>query len=50
MVNALVIRRNAQLALRAAQYVRMSTDYQRYSIQNQTARAVGRLRRPGQPS
>jgi DNA invertase Pin-like site-specific DNA recombinase len=42
MVNALVIRRNthlekAQRALRAAQYVRMSTDYQRYSIQNQAA-------------
>ncbi|MEH2499550.1 DNA invertase Pin-like site-specific DNA recombinase [Bradyrhizobium sp. AZCC 1678] len=42
MVNALVIRRNTQLekaqrALRAAQYVRMSTDYQRYSIQNQAA-------------
>ncbi|MGY2906978.1 recombinase family protein [Bradyrhizobium sp. URHC0002] len=45
MVNALVIRRNTQLAkaqkaLRAAQYVRMSTDYQRYSIQNQAA-AIG---------
>ncbi|MEH2506412.1 DNA invertase Pin-like site-specific DNA recombinase [Bradyrhizobium sp. AZCC 1578] len=42
MVNALVIRRNTQLAktqkaLRAAQYVRMSTDLQRYSIQNQAA-------------
>src|SRR5256885_10120620 len=42
MVNALVIRRNTQLekaqrALRAAQYVRMSTDFQRYSIQNQAA-------------
>jgi DNA invertase Pin-like site-specific DNA recombinase len=40
MVNALVIRRGTQLAkaqkaLRAAQYVRMSTDLQRYSIQNQ---------------
>lgn len=41
MVNALVVqekklpqRRNS---LRAAQYVRMSTDYQRYSIQNQAA-------------
>ncbi|WP_051379202.1 recombinase family protein [Bradyrhizobium murdochi] len=42
MVNALVIRRNTQLektqrALRAAQYVRMSTDYQRYSIESQAA-------------
>ena len=42
MVNALVIRRNTQLAkaqkeLRAAQYVRMSTDLQRYSTQNQAA-------------
>ncbi|MEH2589819.1 recombinase family protein [Bradyrhizobium sp. AZCC 1721] len=42
MVNALVIRRNTQLAkaqkaLRAAQYVRMSTDFQRYSIENQAA-------------
>ncbi|MDE5454216.1 recombinase family protein [Bradyrhizobium sp. CSA112] len=42
MVNALVIRRGTQLAkaqkaLRAAQYVRMSTDFQRYSIQNQAA-------------
>ncbi len=42
MVNALIIRRNTQLekaqrALRAAQYVRMSTDFQRYSIQNQAA-------------
>jgi DNA invertase Pin-like site-specific DNA recombinase len=42
MVNALVVRRNTQLAktqkaLRAAQYVRMSTDLQRYSIQNQAA-------------
>jgi len=39
MVNALVVRRNTQLAkaekaLRAAQYVRMSTDLQRYSTQN----------------
>src|SRR5882672_4924105 len=42
MVNALVVRSNTQLergqkALRAAQYVRMSTDYQRYSIENQAA-------------
>ena len=41
MSNALVVRK-AQLpitekALRAAQYVRMSTDKQRYSIQNQGA-------------
>ena len=26
-----------EMALRAAQYVRMSTDYQRYSVQNQAA-------------
>jgi DNA invertase Pin-like site-specific DNA recombinase len=42
MANALVIRRSTTPAkrsetLRAAQYVRMSTDYQRYSIQNQAA-------------
>lgn len=42
MINALVVRRNTQLATvqkrsRAAQYVRMSTDNQRYSIQNQAA-------------
>jgi DNA invertase Pin-like site-specific DNA recombinase len=42
MANALVIRRTTQLAkaqraLRAAQYVRMSTELQRYSIQNQAA-------------
>jgi len=42
MVNALVVRRNTQLAkaqkaLRAAQYVRMSTDYQHYSTENQVA-------------
>jgi DNA invertase Pin-like site-specific DNA recombinase len=42
MANALVIRRGTSpakrnTALRAAQYVRMSTDYQRYSIQNQAA-------------
>ena len=40
MANALVIRRNTHLAkaqklLRAAQYVRMSRELQRYSIQNQ---------------
>jgi DNA invertase Pin-like site-specific DNA recombinase len=40
MVDALVVRSNTELArsqttLRAAQYVRMSTDYQRYSIENQ---------------
>jgi DNA invertase Pin-like site-specific DNA recombinase len=40
MVNALVIPSNTHLAraertLRAAQYVRMSTDHQKYSIQNQ---------------
>jgi DNA invertase Pin-like site-specific DNA recombinase len=39
MANALVVRRHglpqAQKLLRAAQYVRMSTDYQRYSIENQ---------------
>src|ERR1044071_784089 len=42
MVNALVIRRGTQLAksqraLQAAQYVRMSTELQRYSTQNQAA-------------
>jgi DNA invertase Pin-like site-specific DNA recombinase len=42
MVNSLVVRKDTSLskrnkALRAAQYVRMSTDYQRYSIQNQAA-------------
>jgi DNA invertase Pin-like site-specific DNA recombinase len=42
MANALVVRRNTQLAkaekaLRAAQYVRMSREMQRYSIQNQRA-------------
>jgi DNA invertase Pin-like site-specific DNA recombinase len=42
MANALVISKGTSLtkrdkALRAAQYVRMSTDYQRYSIQNQAA-------------
>jgi DNA invertase Pin-like site-specific DNA recombinase len=41
MGNALVVKRTqlpqSQTALRAAQYVRMSTDYQRYSIENQAA-------------
>jgi DNA invertase Pin-like site-specific DNA recombinase len=41
MSNDLVVQRarlpQSQTALRAAQYVRMSTDYQRYSIQNQAA-------------
>jgi DNA invertase Pin-like site-specific DNA recombinase len=41
MANALVVRKsqlpNFQKTLRAAQYVRMSTDYQRYSIENQAA-------------
>src|SRR6266436_2516994 len=41
MANALVVRRTqlprSQTTLRAAQYVRMSTDYQRYSIENQAA-------------
>jgi DNA invertase Pin-like site-specific DNA recombinase len=42
MANSLVVRKGTGLAkrsraLRAAQYVRMSTDYQRYSIQNQAA-------------
>ena len=42
MANSLVIRRGTSLAkrnkaLRAVQYVRMSTDHQRYSIQNQAA-------------
>lgn len=42
MANSLVVRKGTDLAkriraLRAAQYVRMSTDFQRYSIQNQAA-------------
>src|SRR3984893_8415002 len=41
MGNALVVQRarlpQSQTAFRAAQYVRMSTDYQRYSIENQAA-------------
>ncbi|MET4802812.1 recombinase family protein [Bradyrhizobium sp. LB11.1] len=42
MANALVVRNGTDLAkrikaLHAAQYVRMSTDYQRYSIENQAA-------------
>jgi DNA invertase Pin-like site-specific DNA recombinase len=41
MVNALVVRKvqlpKSETSLRAAQYVRMSTDRQRYSIQNQAA-------------
>jgi len=41
MVNALVIRKSqlpkSQRTFCAAQYVRMSTDYQRYSIENQAA-------------
>jgi DNA invertase Pin-like site-specific DNA recombinase len=41
MANALIVRRPkalvAQDAMRAAQYVRMSTDYQRFSIENQAA-------------
>src|SRR5207253_8995184 len=39
MANALVVHRDrlpqSQKTLRAAQYVRMSTDYQQYSIENQ---------------
>src|SRR5882672_12616529 len=41
MVNALVVRKTqlptSRKIFRAAQYVRMSTDYQRYSIENQAA-------------
>ncbi|MBR1215677.1 recombinase family protein [Bradyrhizobium sp. JYMT SZCCT0180] len=42
MANSLVVRKGTDLAkrnraLRAAQYIRMSTDYQRYSVQNQAA-------------
>lgn len=41
MPNALVVRSSRlpqpQITVRAAQYVRMSTDYQRYSIENQAA-------------
>jgi hypothetical protein len=60
MANSLVVRKGTDLAkrikaLRAAQYVRMSTDFQRYSIQNQAATiaaddfaafAVGDMDRP----
>jgi len=57
MANELVIRKGTGLAkrikaLRAAQYVRMSTDYQRYSIENQAAviatfaQQKGRAERP----
>ena len=45
MVNALVVRKTqvptSQKTFRAAQYVRMSTDYQRYSIENQAAVIAG---------
>jgi len=41
MANALVVHKNrlpwSQKMFRAAQYVRMSTDYQQYSIENQAA-------------
>src|SRR5260370_35288574 len=41
MANALVVHKNrlpqSQKMHRAAQYVRMSTDYQQYSIENQAA-------------
>jgi hypothetical protein len=41
MANALIVHKNrlpqSQKMHRAAQYVRMSTDYQRYSIENQAA-------------
>src|SRR6266545_4884421 len=41
MANALVVRKTqvptSQKTFRAAQYVRMSTDYQKYSIENQAA-------------
>ncbi len=42
MANSLVVRKDTSLAkrnkaLRAAQYLRMSTDFQRYSIENQAA-------------
>src|ERR1700686_3656026 len=41
MANALIVHKNSlpqsQKTFRAAQYVRMSTDYQRYSIENQAA-------------
>jgi hypothetical protein len=41
MANALVVRKTrlpaSQKKFRAAQYVRMSTDRQRYSIENQAA-------------
>ena len=41
MTNALVVRKErlprSQFNLRAARYVRMSTEYQQYSIENQVA-------------
>src|SRR5690242_4455792 len=41
MANALVVHKSrvpqAQRSIRAAQYVRMSTEYQKYSIENQAA-------------
>jgi hypothetical protein len=41
MANALVVHKDrlpqSQKLLHAAQYVRMSTDYQQYSIENQAA-------------
>src|SRR6478672_3663106 len=44
MANALIVHKShlpkSQKGSRAAQYVRMSTDYQRYSIENQAA-AIG---------
>jgi DNA invertase Pin-like site-specific DNA recombinase len=44
MGNALVVRKSllpqSQKGIRAAQYVRMSTDYQKYSVENQAA-AIG---------
>jgi hypothetical protein len=55
MVNALVIRRSTQLAkahkaLRAAQYARLSTDHQQYSIENQAVVIGHTLRRTTSPS
>lgn len=52
MANSLVIRKSTSLAkrdraLRAAQYVRMSTDYQRYSVHNQAAAIAAFARQRG---
>jgi hypothetical protein len=53
MANALVIRKDrlpqSQKMHRAAQYVRMSTDHQQYSIENQLVGWVERKQNPSKP-